>query len=110
MGILDAITAEDRVEVKFSDFYKMMLEGTKAELMMNAVNCDVPHQHIREMLTGNKEQVKHTCGKCKHCKPNDVCGGDHVCEAKELEVSADDDTGFYAEQDGQPCEKFTPAG
>ena len=43
MGILDAFNPEDRVSVKFSDFYKLMLEGTKAELMMNAVKCDVPH-------------------------------------------------------------------
>lgn len=108
MGILDAFNPEDRVSVKFSDFYKLMLEGTKAELMMNAVKCDVPHQHIREMMTGNKEPVK-TCGQCKHCKPDNVCGGDHICEAKHLDVSADDDTSFYAENDGQPCEEFTPA-
>lgn len=49
-------TAEDRVSVKFSDFYNIMKEATKGELMTNAVNADVPHVHIRGMLTGKKEE------------------------------------------------------
>ena len=53
--ILDAFTKEDRVEVTFSDFYRLMRESTKSELIMNAVNCDVPHMYIREMATGNSE-------------------------------------------------------
>lgn len=57
MGILDAFNPEDRVEVKFSDFYALMREASKAELLMNAVNCDVPHVYIREMATGQKEEV-----------------------------------------------------
>jgi hypothetical protein len=55
MGLVDMFNAEDRVQVKFSDFYSMMKEGAKLELLLNAVNCDVPHKHIREMVTGNKE-------------------------------------------------------
>lgn len=55
MGLADSFAAEDRVNVKFSDFYRLIKESTKADLIMNAVNCDVPHQHIREMATGKKE-------------------------------------------------------
>lgn len=55
MGLLDGITAEDRVDVKFSDFYQLMRESAKADLLCNAVKCDVPHQYIREMLTGKCE-------------------------------------------------------
>lgn len=55
MGLADAFSAEDRVSVKFSDFYRLMKGATKAELMMNAVNCDVPHRYIRETMTGKKE-------------------------------------------------------
>lgn len=58
MGLAEAFGAEDRVQVKFSDFYKIIKESAKAELIMNAVNCDVPHMHIREMATGKKEEVK----------------------------------------------------
>ena len=58
MGLADVFGAEDRVNVTFSDFYKMMREGAKAELLMNAVKCDVPHRYIREMVTGKSELVE----------------------------------------------------
>ena len=54
-NIMDAFSKEDRVEVTFSDFYRLMKEGTKAEILMNAVNCNVPHRYIREMATGKSE-------------------------------------------------------
>ena len=56
MGLCDAIGPEDRVSVKFSDFYTLVREAAKAELVMNAVNCDVPHRYIREMVAGEGEQ------------------------------------------------------
>lgn len=55
MGIMDAFSPEDRVQVTFSDFYRLMREGAKAELLTNAANCNVPHRYIREMLTGASE-------------------------------------------------------
>lgn len=54
-NIMDAFSKEDRVEVTFSDFYRLMKESTKAEIVMNAVNCNVPHRYIREMATGKSE-------------------------------------------------------
>ena len=56
MGIMDAFNPEDRVDVRYSDFYALVREATKAELVMNAVSCDVPHRYIREMATGKGEQ------------------------------------------------------
>ena len=56
MGVLDAFAPEDRVNVKFSDFYTLMLESAKAELMMNAIRCNVPHRFLREALTGKSEE------------------------------------------------------
>ena len=35
---------------------KMMIAAARSELLMNAVNCDVPHRYIREMATGNSEE------------------------------------------------------
>ena len=58
MGLADVFNREDRVEVTFSNFYGMMKECTKAELLINAVNCDIPHRYIREMVTGHKEAVE----------------------------------------------------
>lgn len=43
------------MEVTFSDFYRLMQESTKAEIVMNAVNCNVPYKYIREMVTGKSE-------------------------------------------------------
>ncbi len=50
MGFLDAISKEDRVEVTFTDFYNLMRESAKAELMENALRHDVPAQYILAML------------------------------------------------------------
>ena len=56
MGIMDAFNAEDRITVTVSKFGEMMKAAVKADLMMNAVNCEVPYQYIREMVTGKKEE------------------------------------------------------
>lgn len=55
MGIMDIFCPEDCVNVKFSDFYALMRESAKAELMLNAVKCNVPHRFIREIVTGESE-------------------------------------------------------
>lgn len=52
---MDAFNAEDRTEMKVSTLYQMLREAAKCELLMNAVNCDVPHTYIREMATGEYE-------------------------------------------------------
>lgn len=57
MGIMDALEKEDRIEVKFSTLYSLMKQSAKSELLMNAVNCNVPHRHIREMATGEREEI-----------------------------------------------------
>lgn len=56
MGFMDAFTPDTKIEVKFADFFSLVKEATKAELMMNAVNCNVPHAFIRETMTGTPEQ------------------------------------------------------
>ena len=58
MGLADVFNKEDRVQITFSDFYAIMRESAKAELIMNAVNCDVPHSCIRAMATGERELIK----------------------------------------------------
>ena len=55
MGLVDTFGKEDRTEIKFSDFYTLVKQAATAELLMNAVNCDVPHRYIREMATGTRE-------------------------------------------------------
>ena len=57
-------------EVTFSDFYRLIRESTSAELMKNAVNCNVPHRYIREMVTGVPEETS--------IKPDGEGGKEHV--------------------------------
>ena len=57
MGIMDAFEKEDRAEVKVTTLYQMLREAAKTELIMNAVNCNVPHRFIRELVTGEKEET-----------------------------------------------------
>lgn len=38
MGLIDSFSAEDRVSVKFSDFYNLMKEAAKAEVMIELAN------------------------------------------------------------------------
>ena len=58
MGLVDAFGAEDRVQVKFSDFYKLMKQAAQYEIAMNAIGCDVPHRYIREMMTRKSEAAE----------------------------------------------------
>ena len=58
MGIMDAFKPEDRTEITYSNFYNLIKQAAKYEIVMNAVNCDVPHGYIRETMTGKKEEHK----------------------------------------------------
>ena len=49
------------------------------------------------------------CGKCKDCVPEDTCGCDCHCTAKDIEISQNDEIQFYGERDNEDCEKFSSA-
>ena len=57
MGIMDAFNAEDRITVTVSKFGTLIKEAAKTDILMNAVNCEVPYVYIREMMTGKKEEA-----------------------------------------------------
>ena len=56
MGLIDTFKEEDRVQVKYTDFATFMKATARNELLVNAINADVPHKYIRRMLTGKKEE------------------------------------------------------
>lgn len=58
MGIMDAFKPEDRTEITYSNFYNLIKQAAQYEIVINAVNCDVPHAYIRETMTGKKEEHK----------------------------------------------------
>ena len=69
MGLADAFNAEDRVNVKFSDFYKLVQQAGKYENVMNGVKCNVPHRYIREMVSGVSEEPQQAEGQPEEPAP-----------------------------------------
>lgn len=57
MGLMDALNKEDRVPVQFSTLYDIIYEAAKCQLLVNAVNANVPHGCIRGMLTGVEDDT-----------------------------------------------------
>lgn len=57
MGLSDVFSAEDRVDVKFTDFYNLVKGCTQRDILMNGIKCDVPHRYLREMMGGKKEET-----------------------------------------------------
>lgn len=60
MGLMDAITAEDRVQLKVSDLETLMKNAAKADLIFNGIRAEVPHRYMREIITGKKEDADET--------------------------------------------------
>lgn len=54
MGFMDNFTSDSPVTVKQPDYYAMVKEAAKAELITNAVNTEVPCYYIKAMITGKK--------------------------------------------------------
>lgn len=55
MGLMDSFTSDAPVELKYREYYNLMREAAKAELIENAVKADVPGYYIAAMLTGKLE-------------------------------------------------------
>ena len=43
------------MKTEMTDLFKVMKEAAKAEFLLNAATCDVPHTYVRQMATGIKE-------------------------------------------------------
>lgn len=57
MGLADCFGAEDRVQVKFSMFYELVKGCTQREQLINGIRCEVPYKYMREMMSGEKEEI-----------------------------------------------------
>ena len=55
MGLADMFGAEDRVSVKFSDFYELVKGCTERDVMINGLKNYVPGYHILDMLDVKRE-------------------------------------------------------
>lgn len=59
MGLADAFIPEDRTEVTYSEFYALVKEAAKAELMMNGIKNKLDHDAIHTIMTG--EHIPEKC-------------------------------------------------
>lgn len=73
MGFMDGLTSDGTVDIKHTEYYNLMKEAAKAELLSNAVKAEVPGFYIQAMITGEKPEF-----------------------LSELEAE-EEDTGFHAE-------------
>lgn len=53
MGIMDAFSREDRVEVTVSQLYELVKEAGRADLFRNGVKNKIPYAHILCVLDGD---------------------------------------------------------
>ena len=105
MGFLDNFTSDTPVEVKQTDYYRMVREAAKAELIENAVNAGVPNPYIKAMITGKQPERDEIGGFT--VVQRIICGIDlsrqkdftpsEEQERKESEGTKHDNTGSSAE-------------
>lgn len=68
MGFADMFSAEDRVTVKFSDFYELVKGCTEREVATNGLRYHIPHSHILAMLGELSDTL---CKDCAHSTQNE---------------------------------------
>ena len=52
--LMNLFTPDEKMELNYTEFAKLMKEAAKAELLMNAAKADVPSFYVNAMLTGQK--------------------------------------------------------
>ena len=52
--LMNLFTPDEKVELNYTEFAKLMKEATKAELLTNAEKAEVPPFYVNAMLTGQK--------------------------------------------------------
>lgn len=61
MGLLDVFKEEESTNLKLSTLYELFKQSAQKELIINGINCDVPHKYLREIITGNSELNISSC-------------------------------------------------
>ena len=58
MSLVDAFTPDGKVEMKHDEYYTLMREAAKAEIISNAAKAKVPTVYINAMLTGEEITIE----------------------------------------------------
>lgn len=57
MGLVDVVSKEDRVEVMYSDFYYMVKESAKFDIVEDAYNRGHNPKEILDIMFKTKEKI-----------------------------------------------------
>lgn len=77
MGLLDGFTSDGNVDMKHTEYYKLMREAAKAELMENAEKLKArdaagekkkPEKWSCETCVNNTMRETFTAGECETCE------------------------------------------
>lgn len=60
MGIMDAFSREDRIEVTVSQLYDLVNEACRADLFRNGVKNRIPYEHILAVIDGTPAETDKT--------------------------------------------------
>ncbi len=74
MGLLDAFSKEDRVEITVSQLYNLISEASKANLFRNGVKNQIPYSHILCVLDGDDSGLKNSSGQDDLVQTEDADG------------------------------------
>lgn len=55
MRLMDVFKEEETANLRLSTLYELLKQSAQKELIINGINCDVPHKYLREIITGNSE-------------------------------------------------------
>lgn len=58
MGIIDAFSREDRVDVTVSQLYELVKEAGRADLFRNGVKNKIPYSHILCVMDGDASALE----------------------------------------------------
>ena len=82
-SLVDLFRSETKFDVKASEMYGLMREAAKAEFLLNAVKCDVPHTYARQIATGEKEDAPFIVAGIDLSSGKDWTPGQQDTEAEE---------------------------
>ena len=58
MGLVDTFSAEDRIQVKYSDYYRLVRAEAEKQLIKNGIHAGIPREQILKMLSGQNDELE----------------------------------------------------
>ena len=58
MGLVDTFSAEDRIQVKYSEYYRLVRAEAEKQLIENCVHAGISRELILKMLSGQNDELE----------------------------------------------------